>query len=73
MRLGVLIGLTGWGLLQGPYLLAFALVFGYFGQRAAEDPAHDPAHDPAPAHDQTPAPRPADAAPVPDAPADEPG
>jgi O-antigen ligase len=32
----VLIGLTGWGLLQGPYLLIFALVFGYFGARLAD-------------------------------------
>ncbi|MET7818399.1 O-antigen ligase family protein [Micromonospora zamorensis] len=29
----VFIGMTGWGLMQGPYFLMFALVLGYFGAR----------------------------------------
>ena len=29
----VLIAMTGWGLLQGPYFLIFALLMGYFGAR----------------------------------------
>jgi O-antigen ligase len=29
----VVIALTGWGLLQGPYFIVFAFVFGYFGSR----------------------------------------
>lgn len=33
----VLIAMTGWGLLQGPYFLMFALVFGYFGVKARSD------------------------------------
>ncbi|MFI6761355.1 O-antigen ligase family protein [Micromonospora sp. NPDC050417] len=32
----VLIGATGWGLLQGPYFLIFSLVMGYFGARIGE-------------------------------------
>ncbi|WP_033339167.1 O-antigen ligase family protein [Catenuloplanes japonicus] len=38
----LLIGMTGWGLMQGPYLLMFMLLFGYFGARidiAAPHPA----------------------------------
>jgi hypothetical protein len=30
----VLIGMTGWGLMQGPYFLMLALVAGYFYARA---------------------------------------
>jgi len=29
----VMMALTGWGLLQGPYFLLFAFMFGYFGSR----------------------------------------
>lgn len=33
-----LIGMTSWGLLQGPYFLIFSLVFGFFGVRMAGRP-----------------------------------
>jgi O-antigen ligase len=34
----LLIAMTGWGLLQGPYFLMFSLIFGYFGARAGAEP-----------------------------------
>ncbi|MGW4460897.1 O-antigen ligase family protein [Micromonospora sp. NPDC004704] len=36
----VLMGMTGWGLLQGPYFLTFALVMGYFGARIGDPHAN---------------------------------
>jgi hypothetical protein len=36
-----LIGMTGWGLLQGPYLAIFFLVIGYFGARTGSGHAED--------------------------------
>ncbi|MFY1636512.1 O-antigen ligase family protein [Solwaraspora sp. WMMB335] len=42
----LLIGMTGWGLLQGPYFLMFMLIVGFFGARVGT--AGGPAGPPAP-------------------------